>query len=266
LTLLQAVILAFLQGVTEFFPVSSSGHLVILQHLFGLQEPQILFDTLLHTGTALALLVYLRHELFQMIAALIRFRQREVHPEDTEALRLLGHLIIATFPIVIIGYLGSDFFERLFVSLRTVGVALMGTAIFLFLTKKTQPRQATETAGQAFIIGLLQAAAIVPGLSRSGLTIGGGLYLGLPRERAARFSYLLSLPAILGASLYQLVKQGGLKNNNELYIYLIALVLATLVGYLALVFLTRLVKEGKFYLFSIYCFGLGLLVFLFSIW
>jgi len=265
LTLLQAGLLAVLQGLTEFFPVSSSGHLVVLQHFFGLQEPQILFDTLLHTGTALALIIYLRRELLQMALALLRWGEKKASPEDKEARRLLGHLIIATIPIVIIGYIGADFFESLFISLKTVGLALMVTAVFLYWTKNTRPRLTTETFGQAIIIGLLQAAAIVPGLSRSGLTIGGGLYLGLSRERAARFSYLLSLPAILGASFYQLLKQGNFLESHQTSTYLIGLIVATGVGYLALVFLTRLVKEGKFYLFSIYCFALGLLVFLFSI-
>ncbi|MCD6194106.1 MAG: undecaprenyl-diphosphate phosphatase [Candidatus Aminicenantes bacterium] len=266
MTLLQACLLAILQGLTEFFPVSSSGHLVLLQRLFGFQEPQILFDTLLHTGTALALIVYLRRELFQMILALVRLGQKKAHPEDKEARQLLGHLFIATLPIIIIGYLGADFFESLFVSLKTVGLALIGTAIFLFLTKNTHPQQARETSSQAILIGLLQAAAIVPGLSRSGLTIGGGLYLGLPRERAARFSYLLSLPAIIGASLYQLLKQGSLTEKHQIYIYLLGLIIATGVGYFALVFLTKLVRGGKFYLFSIYCFLLGGLVFLSTIW
>lgn len=266
MTLGQVVLLAILQGLTEFFPVSSSGHLVLLQHLLGLKESQVFFDALLHAGTAVALLVYLRHELLLMVKALFRLGKKRLSPSDRAAQRLLFHLIIATIPIVIVGYLGSDFFEKLFLSPRTVSFALGGTAIFLFLTKNTQPRHQEENTLQAVVIGLLQSAAIIPGLSRSGLTIGGGLLLGIQKERAARFSYLLSLPAILGATFFQWLKQGDLIiSNNGLMIYLIGLMLAAGVGYLALVYLTRLVKEGKFYLFSFYCLLMAGLAFLVSV-
>ena len=262
----QVGLLAIIQGLTEFFPVSSSGHLVLLQHLLGLKEPQVLFDALLHVGTAVALIIYLRHELLLLVKAFFRLGRKSLSASDQAARRLLFHLIIATIPIVMVGYWGSDFFEKLFLSPRSVSFALGGTAFFLFLTKNTQPRSHEENTWQAVVIGVFQAAAIIPGLSRSGLTIGSGLLLGIQRERAARFSYLLSLPAIIGATVFQWVKQGGLTGDNGLIVYLAGLVLAAGVGYLALVYLTRLVKEGKFYLFSFYCLLMAGLAFLVSIW
>jgi undecaprenyl-diphosphatase len=261
LSFIQIVLLGIIQGVTEFFPVSSSGHLVLFQSLFGLKEPQIFVDVMLHVGTLFSLIVYLRKELCELAKGFWLFIKKPKMYYADPRIKLLFALAVASIPTVIIGYLFSDFFESLFASLRTVGFALIVTGCYLFLTKFAKEKQ-KNFLSHPFIIGMLQGAAIVPGFSRSGLTIGGAMFLGWKREEAARFSFLLSIPAILGAALFQF---GKIDTSSQSWpIIITGVVVSALFGYLALALVVSVINRGKFYAFSFYCFLAGITAIAFS--
>lgn len=255
MSLIEIIILGVLQGFTEFFPVSSSGHLVLFQNLFGLKEPQIFADVMLHVGTLLSLIVFLRRELIELARGFWLFCRNPKKFSTDPRIKLIFALVLASIPTALIGYLFSDFFESLFASLKAVGLALIITGIYLFLTKFTKERK-RNFFSHPLIIGFLQGAAIVPGFSRSGLTIGGALFLGWKREEAARFSFLLSIPAILGAALFQFHKIDS--NLQPWPILLTGAVVSAIFGYLALSLLVSAIQRGRFYSFSFYCFLAGL--------
>ena len=261
MSLIAIIILGIIQGLTEFFPVSSSGHLVLFQNLFGLKEPQIFVDVMLHVGTLISLFVFLRRDLlrlFQGFVLLVRNPQRHYTDPRIKQLFALG---VASIPTALLGYFFSDFFESLFASLRTVGIALVITGCYLFLTKWARTAQRNFLV-HPFIIGILQGAAIVPGLSRSGLTIGGAMFLGWKREDAARFSFLLSIPAICGAAVFQM---GKIDAGSQPWVIIITgVAVSALVGYMALSVLVSVINRGKFYAFSFYCFLMGIVAITFS--
>ena len=186
----QAIISGIVQGITEFLPVSSSGHLVILHNYFGYKEPQLLYNIFLHTGTLFAVVVYFWKDIINVIA--------KEH-------RLLLAVIIASIPTAFIGYFFKDIFESLFANIIIVGIMLYITAALLFLADIAGKRQAsmavTKTPGifKSIIIGIVQGISIIPGISRSGATISSGMLLRIDKEMAVKFSFLLSIPAILGA-------------------------------------------------------------------
>jgi undecaprenyl-diphosphatase len=255
LSFITVVVLGILQGLTEFIPVSSSGHLVLFQNMFGLKEPQIFVDVMLHVGTLFSLLVFLRHELLQLFKGFLLFvRNPQKHHADPRMKKIFA-LAVASIPTALIGYFFSDFFESLFASLRAVGFALVFTGCYLFMTKWARTRQ-KKIPIHPFIIGILQGAAIVPGFSRSGLTIGGAMFLGWKREDAARFSFLLSIPAICGAAIFQLGKIDA--GSQPWAIIITGIAVSATVGYIALVMLVSMINRGKFYVFSYYCFLAGI--------
>jgi len=249
LSLIKIIILGIIQGITEFFPVSSSGHLVLIQNLLGLKEPQLLVDVMLHLGTVLSLFVFLRKEIKDILLSLWQFcKKPSLKTRDPNIILILS-LITASIPTFFIGYFFSGLFESLFASPTAVSAALFITALFLFFTKFARQKK-TNLPLHPLLIGVLQGIAIVPGFSRSGLTIGGALYLGWKREKAARFSFLLSIPVILGASVFQLQKT--VISTQPWGIIIIGILAASLTGYFSLVFLTKIINKGKFYLFSFY--------------
>jgi len=250
LSLIKIIILGIIQGITEFFPISSSGHLVLAQNLFGLKEPQLLLDVMLHVGTVISLLIFLRKEIAEIILSLIQFLKKPSLKTKDPNMALVFSLVVASIPTFLIGYFFSRPLESLFESPKAVSFALMITAFFLFFTKFARPKK-VKVPLHPFIIGVLQGTAIVPGFSRSGLTIGGALFLGWERKKAARFSFLLSIPAILGASFFQLQK--SVASTQPWGIILIGVLVSAIMGYFSLVFLVKIINRGKFYLFSFYC-------------
>ena len=261
MTLITIALLGIIQGLTEFLPVSSSGHLVLFQNIFGLKEPQIFADVMLHVGTLISLFVFLRQELLQLFKGFFLFLKAPRKNFDEPRIKQIFALAVASVPTFFIGYFFSDFFESLFASLRTVGLALIFTGCYLFLTKwaKRRPR---NFLSHPFVIGILQGAAIVPGFSRSGLTIGGALFLGWSREDAARFSFLLSIPAIGGAAVFQ---WGKIDPGSQPWpIIFIGVVVSAIVGYIALTLLISIIHKGKFHAFSYYCFVAGITAITFS--
>ncbi len=251
MTVIQALILGAVQGLTEFLPVSSSGHLVIFQHWLGLENTPLAFDVLVHIGTLLAVFV----AFWSDIAALLR-----------KPWSKLTFLIVAgCIPAAAAGFLLEPIFEQTFKSLLVVGIGLLITGVVLMVSEKwalAHPglKEIEETSYKdVLFVGLLQAIAIVPGISRSGSTISAGLLAGMERPFAARFSFLLSIPVILGAGLLELKDLGGgAMGGISAAAIITGLLSAALFGYIAIKVVLRLVNQGRLSIFSWYVWALGL--------
>jgi len=257
MTLSAAVWLGVVQGLTEFLPVSSSGHLVITQHFMSdFEQPGLLFDVVLHLGTLGAVLLYFHSEVGLLLSGL------RPGSEGVTGRKLIGLLIVGTVPAVIAALSFKDAIESSFEGLAVVGPALIVTGSWLLLTSKTGKgrRGLTEiTTTDAAVVGLCQSVALVPGISRSGSTIGAGLMRGLDHTAAARFSFLLSIPAIVGAAVFNL-KDVSSVSGAVWTSYLAGFATAFAVGYVAIGLVIRFLESKKFHLFGYYCIILGGLI------
>ncbi len=255
---LQAIALGVLQGLTEFLPISSSGHLVLGQIALGLKEPQVLFDVLLHVGTLAAVLTIYGKDAWRILRAW--FLALIGRGDDPVSARTGWLIILGTLPAGLVGFLFEDFIERIFGSPRTVSLALIVTGALLFFTKSASAGTRGEdrmTWRDALLIGVFQAFAIMPGISRSGSTIACALFLKIDREHAARFSFLLSIPAIGGAFLLKARHLTEISSADILPI-LTGTIAAAGVGVLALTWLVRLVRKGNLRGFAYYCWAVGI--------
>jgi len=268
----QAAVLGVIQGLTEFLPVSSSGHLVIAQHLFGLKDPEVLFDVSVHIGTLVAVFIYFYRDLYAIAKALLQHAPELLRPralgtaiDRDPDLKMAWLIVIGTIPTGIIGLLLHRIVDRLFGSILLAGAMLTVTGLLLFFTRWATGRPAGDRGGRlknfqtvkALVIGTVQGIAIIPGISRSGSTIAAALFLGLERETAARYSFLLSIPAICGAALLTL-KDVSAQNAPQLPVLLIGALTSCAVGYLALKFLVYIVKRGRLHYFAPYVLAAGL--------
>ncbi len=265
MNVIDSIILGIIQGLTEFLPVSSSGHLVISQSLLKIDSPGILMEVSLHIGTLIAIcavfwrdiLLILCESGLSLAKLASKKRPAEILAEHPNA-NLAVMIIAGTIPTVIIGLLFEDAFERLFSSPVLVGAMLIVTGVILWLTKLVKiNKPGNESIGflRALIIGTVQGMAIMPGISRSGSTIAAASFMGIERSMAARFSFLLSLPAIMGAAVLKFSDVAA--NNVSVIIVAIGTITATIIGYFALRFLVNIINKGKFYVFSYYCWALG---------
>jgi len=248
------------QGLTEFLPVSSSGHLVIFQHLLGFAEPLLLLDVMLHLGTLVAVFIVFRQDLIAITRALFRGLTDSREPADNEALRLFFLAAVATVPTGCIGLLLKDRIESFFASPFFAAGGLLVTGVLLQtsrLASGTAKDVNRTTIRDALLIGICQGIAILPGVSRSGTTITVALLAGLERGLAARFSFLLAIPAILGASLLELLDVSSVAPENWLPI-LAGTLASVIIGYVSLKILIRLVVAGNFAVFAWYCWAAGL--------
>jgi undecaprenyl-diphosphatase len=261
--ILEAIFLGFLQGLTEFLPVSSSGHLVLTQKIMGISEPALLFDTLLHMGTLIAVLIVLWKDVWALVRRPFQ--------------RLTGLLIVGTLPTVIIAVLFKDIIEHAFSSGAFLGIGFLLTTVILLTAERLSALKKVgrgETAMKytdALLIGTLQGVAIFPAVSRSGSTIAGALGLGLDREFAARFSFLMAIPAILGAFVLQ-VKDlfPALKAHDSDALFggiglpaiIAGTVTSAVVGVVAVRFMLTIIKEKNLKGFALYTGILGVLVLL----
>jgi undecaprenyl-diphosphatase len=260
MTALEALVLGIVQGVTEFLPISSSGHLVLVPWLFGWSEPGLAYSAFLHWGTLVAVLAFFRHDLYQILLAwLTSIRDRSF--EDPDA-RIAWWIIIATIPAGVIGLVFQDFFETLFNSPRIVACFLLVTALILTVSERLggQRKSADEMPWyDALMVGLAQAAAITPGISRSGATIGAGLLRGVTRDSATRFSLMLMVPSIFGAGILSsldLAKEGLL--GNGLLVLTIGFISAAISGYFAIRWMVAYLTHHPLTVFAIYCAIVGL--------
>jgi len=253
----QSIALGILQGLTEFLPVSSSGHLALAEHFLAVESPGVTFEVFVHFGTALAVIVYFRRRIASILRALVRWCFRRDHDESDAKLGLL--LLVGTLPAVAVGLLFEETVERAFGNPVLVSVLLMVTGFVLWITKLIpeggRPRPGVPGA---LAIGFAQAAAVLPGVSRSGATISAALGLRLGRTAAAEFAFLLSLPVILGATAMSVTDALAGGGSAGMTVTLgTAAAFGSAVPAIAL--LMRVVNAGTFYRFAYYCWGAGLL-------
>ncbi|WP_313800455.1 undecaprenyl-diphosphate phosphatase [Cytobacillus sp.] len=244
---LEAFILGIIQGLTEFLPISSTGHLYLGRHLFGLDHAGIFLDTMLHVGTLLAVLVVYKNELLQILK----------NPFG----KLSMLLVIGTIPAVIVGFLFSDLFDSISKTGITIGWEFLITGFILWYAdsiKNGRKKMDSISYGDAFFIGSFQAAAIFPAISRSGLTIAAGLIRKLDRETAAYFSFLLSIPAIAGGIVLQFGEMAaGRVEAISLESLFIATLSSALFGYMAVVYMINFLKRKSLKVFAVYVWILG---------
>jgi len=264
----SSTLLGVVQGLTEFLPISSSGHLVLFQNLLGFKEPELLFDIGLHLGTLVAVCLYFRRDLGAMITESVDFvasvssrkkgwRQIKAYPQ---AFMLLW-VLVGTIPTGLIGLYFKSPLESLFGSVRLVGFMILGTGLIVAVTRllpQTYTRRTSVGLFSALAVGVAQGIAIIPGISRSGSTIVCGMVCKLERETAARFSFLLAIPATLGAMAVQLASEG--LGRGALPSLAVGFVVSAAVGLLALKILMGMVRKGRLYCFAPYCWALGLVI------
>ncbi|MBU2603015.1 MAG: undecaprenyl-diphosphatase UppP [Actinobacteria bacterium] len=269
MTVFQAIVLGLVQGLTEFLPVSSSGHLVLTPEILGIPKPSLAFDVMLHLATVVAVGGYFARDIYSMAGAFLW--PKRLAPGSVKQWRRLGlWLVIGTVPAGLAGVFLGDFFESLFESTLAVGAFLLVTSILMVIADYVAGRAvATRSVDDmglvdALIVGCFQALAIAPGLSRSGATISGGMFLGLDRAAAARFSFLLSVPAIGGAGLLNIGEiSAGFTDGTAAYVA--GAVAAILSGLFAVHFMLRFLRSHRLRVFSIYTAVLGVFVIILSL-
>lgn len=250
MTIFEAALLGIIQGLTEFLPISSSGHLVIGQKVLGISVAGIVFEVVVHLGTLGSVLIVFWPDILQLIKSL----------KSTTTQKYILALAIGTLPALIIGLLFKDIISEAFDNIRFVAITLMITGLILLTTKFINTKLKDISVGRGLLIGIAQGMAIIPGISRSGMTISLGMYLGIAPEKAAKFSFLLGIPAIFGAGLltgWDLT--GSSEPTLALSVLIVGFVSSLLVGWISLKWLLGLIKLGKFHWFGIYCILIGLL-------
>lgn len=245
--LFWALLLALVQGLTEWLPVSSSGHLVVIQQIFGLDMP-VAFDILLHLGTLASVVAYFWRDILALLRAFFTF---DTSNPDFKTILLL---VLGSIPAALAALFFLDPFESLFANLFAVGVGFIVTALILLLSRL---RRGKGDVGwrTALAMGIFEALALVPGISRSGSTISSGLFSGAGKEKVFRFAFLLSIPAIIGATTVEIIKTPSIAFDTS---SVVATLVAAAVGYFAIKAVKHFILSEKFYLFAIYCFALGL--------
>lgn len=254
----QAIILGLIQGLTEFIPISSSGHLVLAHHALGVFDHGLAFDVALHFGTLVALLIYFWRDLWRLALAVVHRRQES---------RLAWLLILATIPAAIIGYLLESTAEAHFRSIRLVATTTLIFGIIMLLTESYYRRLSKHTrleqvgGSQALVMGLAQAVAVMPGVSRSGSTITAGMLAGLDRVAATRFSFLMGIPIIAGAALKVLTEGTTLAAiGSQRTVFAVGGITALISGWLAIRFMLSYLSRHGLYIFAYYRIGLGLML------
>ena len=273
--IIEAIILGIIQGLTEFLPISSSGHLVIFQQFFNIQEADVAFDVMLHLGTLIAVLIYYRKDVLELISEFILLIGSWIRGERPKLLEpdrpyriLMIMVILATIPTALIGLLFKDIFVKLFNHMNVVGYALIVTGILLWISNRfvgNRKKAENMTILDALTVGIVQSVAMIPGISRSGSTIFAGLFKGFTPEFAARFSFLLSIPAILGAVVLE--GKDVLSSASTFHDFLSVasgFLAAAISGYIAIRILITLLNRKKFNYFAYYCWGVGAFIVIYT--
>jgi len=253
---ISAIILGLVQGLTEFLPVSSSGHLVLAEKLLGIKaSTELTFEVLLHLSTVLAVIIYFRKRLGRIMAGL--FKPSENH--NRAELKTAGTIIVATIPAAVAGLLFEKKVELVFNSPQLTALFLICTGVILLFTGVIKRGNNQIGYGSGFVIGIAQAFALLPGISRSGMTISAGLFQKIKPAEAAEFSFLISLPAVIGAIVLKSFKLIATFQTSGLDHYLIGCAAAFVSGYLSIAVLLKIVGKGKFFYFGLYCLMIGLI-------
>jgi len=261
LTFWKAIILGIVQGLTEFLPISSSGHLVLAQHFLNVTEPPLFFDIMLHLGTLGAVLIAFRRDIRDVFLAI--FGRNTANYTKKSGRMFALFIIIGSVPTIFIALILEKFVKELFVSPLPVSVMLIITGVILWLSgrfRSANPVYRGINTARALIIGTAQGIAALPGISRSGATISTALMCGMSGEEAARYSLLLSVPAIIGATILELKDVASI--DIPVWAIIGGTLMAFVVGYLAIKFLLGTLRRGQFSKFAYYCWGIGTLAIL----
>lgn len=248
MTIIQAVISGLVQGITEFFPISSSGHLALLHNVFGFQREMLAFDVFLHFGTILSVVIFFRRDISEMF-------QKDM--------RLLKFIVIASIPTFIIGLIFKDVAESFFSMPLVVGSSLVITGLFLLFASiwaiywKIVKRSRPLGVKNSIAIGIAQGISVLPGISRSGATLGTALIAGMDEVEALKFSFLLSIPAVLGANILKVRQIYGNLVSGDAATFLAGAVAAAVTGFLVIKALFSILRKNLFFLFGIYCMLIG---------
>jgi len=250
----QALILGVVQGITEWLPISSSGHLVLLQQLFSLGS-SVAFDVLLHVATLIVIFIVFWKDIAAIFKSLINIRW----DENT---KLFFFIVLASIPTAIIGLAFNDFLKGLFTNMLLLGVFFIINGIILFLTKFAKEKQGKELNWwESILIGIAQGISIIPSISRSGATVSTGLFLGIKKEKLIKFSFLMAIPAIIGAFV---MESKDLVFENPLAL-IIGSLAALIIGYFSLKLIIKIIEKGKWHYFAYYCLVLGIVILVLSI-
>jgi undecaprenyl-diphosphatase len=248
----QAIILGIVQGITEWLPISSKSHLIIIQQLFGLVQPAI-FDLILHIGSLIVVFIVFWKDILELIDGMIHGKK--------ESWMMILFIVLATIPIVIFGFLLEGLVKKSMTSLFVLGYGFLFTALIIYLSQFPRVKKKRLNVWNSLVIGCSEVFSLFPGVSRSGTTISTGMILGIKKEEVAKFSFLIFIPAILGATILEFKDIGQITNVGAL---IIGTIVTMIVGYFSLKLLLNIIKNDKFKWFSIYCAVLGLIVLLFA--
>lgn len=260
----ESVFLGFIQGVAEFLPVSSSGHLALAKYFLNLSDVPILYDVILHLATLLAIVLLYRKTIWRLLCVSIRFIIRKNSQEDKNDLAFILAIIVASFFTAILGLALKDLVENL--PLKIIALMFILSGILLLLSDKltnSKNKKSSIDIKTAGFVGIVQGLAVIPGISRSGSTISAGLFSGIKRENVAEFSFILSIPAILGALLLQILGGTHMPMNVDFLELAFAFITAFITGLISLKLLTNLLKKANLKIFSFYLIPLGLFLFLY---
>ena len=264
MSIIQAVILGIVQGVTEFFPISSTAHLIIFPELFGWEEQKLVFDTTLHLATASALIVYFWKDIISIVGSLFRDiskHGKKIKHYSSEA--TLGlKVVVGSIPAGVVGLLFGNFIEKVFRGIFSVAIFLLFGSILMYVAERHHKKRFLVkdeiSLGKSFKVGIFQALALLPGFSRSGATISGGMILGLSRKEAARFSFLLSIPVVLFAGISQLISSLDYLNMADFPPMAFGFIASFITGIFAIKFMLGFVREKRLHPFIYYRVALAL--------
>lgn len=262
MSFLESFFLGVLQGVAEFLPISSSGHLAVAKAFLSLSDVSILYDVILHLATLCAILVVYRKTIWRLLCVTGRFIVRKSTTSDKTDLSFILAIIVATFITGVLGFLLKDLVENL--PVKIIAILFIVTGILLLLADKTQKSENSKdtiSLKSACIVGLVQGLAVLPGISRSGSTISAGLFSGIKRSVVAEFSFILSIPAILGALILELFTENIYTLNVGFAELATGFITAFVVGLISLKLLTHLLKKANLKVFSFYLIPLGIILF-----
>lgn len=264
MNLIESIVLAILQGLTEFLPISSSGHLVLAEHLLGVRKSGIDFEIFVHFGTMLSVIVIFWKDIINILKSffikIFQLNRLKANFQSDENFRIAILILWASIPAGVVGILFEEKIESVFQNPKLTSLFLIATGLILFSTRfaKNDPGKDFNFASSLFV-GIGQALAILPGISRSGTTISAGMFTGINGVKSARFSFLLSIPAIFGATLFKTAKIFQLSLLDKIPQLVFSAAIAFIVGYIAIKFLLKVISGGNFNLFAYYCLIIGLI-------
>ncbi len=263
----DSIVLGVVQGLTEFLPISSSGHLVLARAVLHIREMPFFYDVFFHFATVLAVCTLFRRDIIDIITGTARVIINKLFPQKNDksdssnpngGAKLCAFIIIGTFPAAVLGMLFADPVKQFFNDPKTATVFLIVTGVLLISTVKASTKDRSVTVFAALLIGIAQSIALLPGISRSGITIAAGLWLGIKPAEAARFSFLLSVPVILGANFLEFSSASWSLLQKHIWYLISGGIAAYVFGLIAIVFVMNTIKKGKFFWFGIYCIIAGL--------